>query len=151
MALLDVVRRVLDDDEWNYEIVGDGALLRMRFTGEHGSWRVFVGVDDDDGVVSVDSVLDQFAPDNRRSEVVELLTRANWNKRIGGFQFDYSDGEIRYHSAIDVEGGDLTQKMFTNLLFSNLATTDRYYGAVMAVCYAKVDALSALLAMEDED
>jgi hypothetical protein len=149
-VLLEVITQTLDEGDWNYELVDGGEYLRMGFAGENGTWRVFVRPDEDDQVVSIDSVLDQFAPEPRRVEVVDLITRINWGTRIGGFQFDHSDGEIRYHAAIDVEGGTLVPKMFLNLLYANLSTTDRYFGAVMAVCYAKVDALSALLAMESD-
>jgi hypothetical protein len=147
--LLDVAKRVLDEEEWGYDVSDDGRFLRSGFSGENGSWPFFVGVDDD-VAVSVDSILDQLAPEPRRAEVVELLTRINWGKRLGSFHFDYSDGEIRCHSAVDVEGGELTPTMFQNLLFSNLAMVDYYFGAIMAVCYARVDALSALLAIEED-
>ncbi|KAA1421251.1 hypothetical protein F0U44_02765 [Nocardioides humilatus] len=148
--LMQVIKQCLARAEWNYEESADGRFLRTGFSGDAGSWRVFVRASED-GVVQVDSVLEQYAPTHRHAEVAELLTRINWGGRVGGFQFDYSDGEMRFHTGIDVEGGTLTEQMFLNLLMSNVATMDLYYGAIMAVCFAKADAVTALLANESSD
>ncbi len=36
--------------------------------------------------------------------VAEFITRANFGIVIGNFEIDFSDGEIRYKTSIDVEG-----------------------------------------------
>ena len=55
--------------------------------------------------------------------------------RIGNFELDFDDGEIRYKTSIDVEGGELIDKMIDNLLRANLTTTDRYFGGLMELIY----------------
>lgn len=136
------LRDYLDTHSWNYTLSEDHPLIRMGYTGSHGEWMVYLAAEDD-GVVRVHSVLSQRIPEDRRFEISHLLTLANFQFRIGGFQFDFSDGELRFHTSMDIEGGVLTPTMIENLLWFNLSTTDRYYRAIMAVSYGNVAALTA--------
>ena len=69
--------------------------------------------------------------------MAEFVTRANRGMRIGNFELDFDDGEIRYKTSMDVEGGDLTDKMIDNLLRANLTTTDRYFTGLYWSCYLR--------------
>ena len=46
--------------------------------------------------------------EEQRQIVAELLARINYGLNIGNFELDMTDGEIRYKTSIDVEGGELT-------------------------------------------
>lgn len=142
MSNLDICKAFLDEDEWSYHQLEDSSILRMSFNGNNGRWKVFMSADED-GIVAVDSMLEQNVPKDRRIEISELLTRVNYGKRIGGFQLDLSDGELRFHSGIDVEGAELTTSILEHLLYTNVVTMDRYFKVIMAVSYAGVDAESA--------
>ena len=75
------------------------------------------------------------APTEKMTEVAEFVTRTNRGMRIGNFELDFDDGEIRYKTSIDVEGGELTAKMIDNLLRANLSTINRYFAGVMELIY----------------
>ena len=79
-----------------------------------------------------------------RGLAAEYLTRANYGLSIGNFEMDFEDGEVRYKTSIDVEGGELTQGMIKNLVYSNCATTDRYLHGLMKVVYGNADPASAV-------
>lgn len=51
---------------------------------------------------------------------------------------DFSDGEVRYRACEDVEEGVLSQKMVANMVSISVATVDRYYPAIMKVCYGDI-------------
>lgn len=146
---LSEIRALLDAEEWTYQVDDERPVISAGFTGNSGEWRVFL-VATEDGVVIVDSVLSQLIPEERRVEVAHLLTLANFGMRVGGFQFDFSDGEVRFHSGIDLEGTHLTELMFKNLLFTNLATMDRHFHAIMSVTYGNVAGLSAYEELQNE-
>lgn len=146
---LDRLRAYLDGEQWRYNTEGDLPLLSAGVTTESGEWRVWFGADPD-GVVSINSVLGQRVPEERRIEVAHLLTLANFALRIGAFRFDFSDGELRFHSSIDVEGSTLTWLMVHNLLGYNLNTMERYYRAIMEVSYGNVAALTAFEGLSEE-
>jgi hypothetical protein len=60
--------------------------------------------------------------------------------RIGNFELDFDDGEVRYKTSIDIEGGELTAKMIENLLRANLSTMNRYFTGMMELIYGEGDA-----------
>ena len=46
-------------------------------------------------------------PEEMRVPMAEFLTRANYGLRIGNFEMDFEDGEVRYKSSVDFEGIEL--------------------------------------------
>ena len=52
---------------------------------------------------------------------------------IGNFELDLSDGEIRYKTAIDVEGTILNHALMKQIVYANVLTMDRYYAGLQAV------------------
>ncbi|MHB1459660.1 MAG: YbjN domain-containing protein [Armatimonadota bacterium] len=76
------------------------------------------------------------APEAKRHEVSEAITRANYGLLIGNFEMDYADGEIRYKSSMDVDPDvGLTDRMIKDTILANLSTHDRYFPALMDVIY----------------
>lgn len=126
------VRTYLDEQGWQYTQTEGQTVLWADFTSTHGGWRVYFAVAED-GVVSIDSVLAQRVPAEHGTEMARLLTMANYGMRIGAFQLDLADGELRFHTAVDVELSMLSAAMVQNLVVANLATMDRYYRAILAV------------------
>lgn len=139
----------LDTTDWEYTEAEDRPVVWAGFTSNHGEWRLYMAVAED-GVVQVDSVLSQRVPEDRRVEMAHFLTLANYGLRLGGFQFDFTDGELRFHTSVDVEGTVLGEKMLRNLIFANLATMDRHYRAIMTVSYGNIAGLVAYQQMTQE-
>jgi hypothetical protein len=93
-------------------------------------------------------------PDDRRLAAAEFMARANFGLVLGNFELDMEDGEVRYRVSIDIEGGELTNKMVRNMIGAGVVTLDRYFPGLMAVCYADRDpkeAVTEVEAEEDED
>ena len=78
-------------------------MIRMRLIGENSS--------------------DYFSSD---IAIAELLTRANYGIRIGNFERDYSDGEIRDKSSLDFECQSLTPTLIRNSIYPAVQTMDYY-------------------------
>ena len=88
------------------------------------------------------------APEDRRVAVMEYITRANYGLRIGAFEFDYSDGEVRFRSAVDFEGGDLTDNLIRNTIAPAIHTVERYMGGLMQVMFGGASPREAIEAIE---
>ena len=67
---------------------------------------------------------------------------------IGNFEMDYNDGEVRYKTSIDVEGGELSPKMIENMMQANLMTMDRYFPGLMSVLYGGRDPAESIAEIE---
>jgi len=125
----------LHDDGWHPNQLDDKSILRVYFSGDNGDVRCYAQIRVD---------LEQFlfyviapvkAPDEIRSSVAEYITRANFGLRIGNFEMDYSDGEVRYKSSIDFEGVALTSELIKNAVYPAVHTMDFYLPGLLAVMY----------------
>lgn len=65
--------------------------------------------------------------------MAEFLTRANYGMLIGNFEMDFTDGEIRYKTSIDVEGDRLTSPLMQQIVYANVRTMDRYLPGIRKV------------------
>ena len=130
----------MEEEQWKYEILEDETAIRFNSKGRNGRVLCFCEVDEAKYWLTIYSFLPVNVPPNKIGAAAEFVARANRGIRIGNFEFDYDDGEIRYKTSIDVEGGELTSKMIDNLLKANLTAVDRYYGGAMELIYGNKSA-----------
>ncbi|HEX8393359.1 MAG TPA: YbjN domain-containing protein [Longimicrobium sp.] len=134
-VLLPIVRGALDAMDWSYtESESDGLVCEMA--GEHTVYSFLFRVDEKLEIVCCYARVGFRVPPDKRLQVCEVLTRANYGLRVGNFEMDMEDGEIRYKASVDMEGGVLGETMVQNLVRASVAGFDRYYPAVMRVVYA---------------
>ena len=81
--------------------------------------------------------------------MAEFITRANYGMIVGNFELDFSDGEVRYKTSVDVEGSEVTHALVKGLVYANVLTMDRYLKGIMAVAFGGVDAESAVASVEN--
>ena len=125
----------MEEEEWKYEILEGETIVRFLSRGRAGRLLCYGEVDEQKCWLIFYSYMPVNAPADKMTSVAEFITRANRGMRIGNFELDYDDGEIRYKTSIDVEGGDLSNKMIDNLLRANLHTIDRYFTGLMELIY----------------
>jgi hypothetical protein len=77
----------------------------------------------------------QVRDEKMRPLVLESLMRANHRLALGNFNLDHSDGEIVYHIACPIGEAGLEDLIICKLFGTALATTDRYFTALMRVMY----------------
>jgi len=125
----------LESDGWYPQQLDDKTVHRVYFAGENGELRCYAQIRVD---------LEQFlfyviapvkAPEEVRATVVEYITRANYGLRIGNFEMDYNDGEVRYKSSLDFEGETLTQILIKNTIYPAVQTMDLYMPGLLGVMY----------------
>lgn len=146
--LFEAVIDFLAEDDWKFVVVREETAAVLNYRGHHGSWQCFVNVDEDRQWFSFFSILPASVPEDKRLDVAEFITRANYGLVIGNFEMDFNDGEVRFKVSVDVEGGDLTSKMIENVLGANLTTMDRYFAGFMAVIYGDLEPSEAIADIE---
>lgn len=148
--IFDAVVQYLEDDDWKFNIIKEDAALMLSFRGKAGSWQCLASVEEEKSWLSFYSILPSNVPEDKREPVGEFLTRANYGLVIGNFEMDYNDGEVRYKTSVDIEGGELTTKMIENLIHANLMTMDRYFPGIMSVLYADAEPAEAVQKIEED-
>jgi hypothetical protein len=125
----------MEEEDWNYEILEGETVLRFNFKGRAGRLFCYADVEEEKDWLIFYSYLPVNVPADKMVTVAEFIARANRGMRIGNFELDFEDGEVRYKTSIDIEGGELTGKMIHNLLQANLCTMDRYFPGIMELIY----------------
>jgi len=134
--IFDAMVKFFKEDEWPFQQVEDKPLLRTGFSGKSGKWLCFAQAREEAEQFLFYSICPFRAPPERRKEVMEFLTRANYGMIIGNFEMDLEDGEIRYKTAVDVESSQLTQTMLKNMVYINVKMMDKYLPGIKAVAEA---------------
>ena len=127
----------MEDEEWKYEILEGETIIRFHFKGRAGRLLCYGEVDEEKCWLIFYSYMPVNSPAEKMTQVAEFVTRANRGMRIGNFELDFDDGEVRYKTSLDVEGGELSNKMIDNLLRANLTTIDRYFSGLMELIYGE--------------
>lgn len=154
MALIfDTMEQFFIDDDWHYQRIEDAPALRMGFKGKNGRWECIARAREDEKQVIFYSSLAPFVPEEKRPAIAEFITRANYGMFIGNFEMDFSDGEVRFKTSIDVEGAEemMTPAIIKHLVYANVAMMDQYIAGLMSVIYADVSAEEAIAKIEEID
>ncbi len=125
----------LDDDEWFPRRIEGKYAYSMSYSGKNGDLRCYAIVRVDLEEFLFYAVAPVKVPEEVRVAVSEYLTRANYGLRIGNFELDYSDGEVRYKSSLDFEGQSLTSELIRNAIYPAVHTMDRYLPGLLRVSF----------------
>ncbi|MBA2671819.1 MAG: YbjN domain-containing protein [Gemmatimonadetes bacterium] len=148
-SLLDVVKRVMEQRGFSYETVEEHSMVTLFLKGEQATYRMLIVTLESAGMVSCMTKGMFFVPAEHRAAIAEAMTRANYSLPFGNFEMDWSDGEVRFRTGIDVEGGELVEQMVNNLIGPGVTNMDRYHGAFMKIVHAGATAESAIRDMEE--
>jgi hypothetical protein len=149
--ILDAAISFFQQDKWSFSRLEDEPVLMLGFQGENGQWSCYAQAREEQAQLLFYCICPVKAPEDRRVAVAELLTRANYGLYIGNFELDFSDGEIRYKTSIDVEGDRLSPALVRPLTYANVLMMDRYLPGIMAVIYGNVPPAEAAARIEKTD
>lgn len=151
MRAFQAVGKFMEDDGWHPQSLDDNHVYRAYFVGHNGEVTCFaqVRVDLEQFIFYV--VMPVRAPANMRLAVAEYITRANYGLRIGNFEMDFDDGEVRYKSSLDFESVELTPGLIRNTIYPAVQTMDRYLPGVLSVVFGGKSAEEAIAAIEEEE
>ncbi len=144
----ETLRRFLTEDGWNPEQLEGKNIFRVNFLGKNGEMRCFAQIRMDISQFLFYAILPVRVSEEKRHDIAEFITRANYGMRIGNFEMDFSDGEIRYKSTLDFEDETLTEAWIKHAIYPAVSTMDRYLPGIMGVMYGSKTPLGAIEEIE---
>jgi hypothetical protein len=151
--MFDTVINFLEKDDWRYHQVEDESVLKMIVSGENGEFVCYAEIEEqeeeDHGWFLFYSCCPVKVPDDKKTVIAEFITRANYGLKIGNFELDFRDGEVRYKTGIRIREDELTHYIIKNLIYPNLAMMDRYLPGIMRVMYGDVPPEEAIFEIEN--
>jgi hypothetical protein len=142
--ILDAVGRFLEEEDWPISPIEGKTVYKTGFEGKHGQFTCYAQERAEQEQLVFYSIFPVRAPENKQAEVAEFITRANYGMIIGNFEEDYTDGEIRYKTSIDVEDVETLDPLIRHIIYANVLTMDKYFPGLMRVLYAGVSPVDAI-------
>ncbi len=127
----------MESEQWKYEILEGDTMLRFHVKTSAGIMICYADVNEAHDWLCFYSILPVNVTPDRRAAMAEFLSRANHGLRIGNFEMDFDEGEVRFKTSIDIEGGELTETMIDNLLRANLSTMNMYFHGLMKTIFSE--------------
>jgi hypothetical protein len=149
LPLLSVLAQLLAERNIEWSETADDEVIEAEVRGESGSWTCFFIGREAENRVGVYSQTTWYAPEHVRPQMAELITRINYGLSNGNFEMDFSDGEIRFKTSLDVTGAQPTAELIGNLLSPNFAAMETYLPALEAVRDGRLSPVDALEAAEN--
>jgi hypothetical protein len=149
-SLFDTVLKFFREDDWKFEQLEGKTILKMGFKGDNGSWRCFAQVREEQRQFVFYSMIDTNCPADKRQSMADFLTRANYGLITGNFEMDFSDGEVRFKTSMDVKEneGSFTVGILKRLVYINVLMTDKYLPGIMGVMYGVLSPTDAIAKVE---
>ena len=74
-------------------------------------------------------------PEGARLAVAETIVRANYGLKVGKFEMDFEEGELRFQAAQILTEDSLEESVIDRLLSTTMSMLDMYLPAVLSVIY----------------
>jgi len=145
-AQLDQLSAYLDRGTLVYDHDEDRGMFRMLFEGKHGDIRVMMLLDD--AILQVFTHPSNKIPETHRQMIAEAITRANYGLKLGNFELDLEDGELRYQTALPLGDSFPDDDVLDHILYIGGAMIDRYLPAFLSIIYGNEDVKLAIMAVE---
>ncbi|MEQ8540302.1 MAG: YbjN domain-containing protein [Coleofasciculus sp. D1-CHI-01] len=146
--IFDTVIKFFTDDDWSFAKVQGEPTLRMLFQGKNGTWTCYARTRVEQSQFVFYSICPVKAPKPKRRALGEFIARANYGMIIGNFELDFTDGEIRYKTSIDVEGSTLTFPLLKRLVYTNVMMMDNYLPGIDSVVKGEASPEDAIAQIE---
>ena len=147
--LLEATESVLNKHGWQFYDLGK-TTLRIDVNGKTANWAVIVKCIDEDQQFVVYSVCGNKPTEDKYTVMQEFLTRANFGLRIGNFELDLQDGEIRFKTSIQFAGEVQAELMIEQCLLINIMTMERYLPGILQVIFTDISPEQAIAQIESQ-
>ena len=125
----------LDNQNIGYWSRSEDRSICTDFRGEVGTYRVFARVDADDSLFQVFGSSPVRVPQGSRPAIAETLVRANCGLKVGKFEMDYDEGDLRFHASQLLPTDTLEDETIARLIGTTMAMLNTYLPAVLSVIY----------------
>lgn len=148
--ILEAIEDFFERDNWKYDPINENGIIRtgVSLNGKCKSARVYINVRHDSFLVH--SVPSFGADANCLHEIAEFITRANYGMSYGNFELDYSDGEVRFKTAVFCGDSVPTFDQVAQAIYVNCSTLDDYCDGMMKVSFGMMTPEEAIAEIEDK-
>ena len=126
--------RFFETDGLKHQADYEHEVVTAGFEATSLNIRVYFKTEED-GILQLFAPLPTIIPLGCRPAIAEGVARANYGMKLGKFELDFSDGEIRFQIASVFPNGNLDNDVVRRLIGTAVYTVNRYFPAFMSIVY----------------
>lgn len=126
----------LDQQQVKYSADGGDCSVCADFCGEVGHYRIWIQVTQEADLFQIFGLVPLRIPVGARQAVAEVVTRANCGLRVGKFELNLEEGDVRFQAAQILGSMGLEADIIDSLMSTTLGMLDRYLPVILSVIYA---------------
>jgi hypothetical protein len=134
-AAYEELLRLLDERDVGYSTSDDQAV-RTDLRGEVATYRIVARVESEVDLFQVVGYSPMRVPEGCRPAIAEAVARANYGLRLGKFELDMDDGELRFQMAQVLTGESVGEEIIARMISTAINMLDMYLPAFLSVIYA---------------
>jgi hypothetical protein len=137
-VLLERAMAYFQDDDWDIHPISD-TVVQTAFKGDNGEWDCLAVVLEQSDHFLFYSILPHKVPE-------KLF--ANHGLNIGNFEFDLSQGEVRFKTSVQAKTDQFTHELFQSLVHHNVLVVDEYMPGILSILADSMSAEAAIMMIE---
>ena len=118
--------RHLEGNKFKFDANEDKLIIRMTVHGDDLPQPTIIRILDDKQILQIISPIPGNIPEDKRIDAAVAAAVANYGIINGSFDFDMTDGEVRFRVAHCFRDSELSEKVIRYLLGITFYTTDKY-------------------------
>lgn len=137
LGLINIIEKYLCEDEWYYTKNEDYPnQIDVPVNGKNARLACCFRVNQERDLIAFYVYVSSKAPEGRRKEVMEYITRINLGLYIGNYEMNVETGVVSYKVSMDVEGGTVSTAMIKNMMDAGISMADRCNSSLMEVMFS---------------
>ncbi|MDE5737309.1 MAG: YbjN domain-containing protein [Oscillospiraceae bacterium] len=152
--IADAITSFLNDDDWNFGFDDEKGVFKFSLSLKNKMKKIdyVISVREEEYSVYAVSPIGADEDDERMMQnMSEFVCRANYGLRMGNFELDHRDGEIRYKVNICCDDMIPTRGMIARSIYCPATMFERYGPGIINVIFNDVEAKDAIEACENYD
>jgi hypothetical protein len=132
-----------------HQVEPENLAVTFRIRGRSGgAFRCLGFLNDSLDLLQFMVVYPDQVPQRRRRAMAQAVTLANFGMKLGFFELNMEDGELRVHTASAFEPGSLPSSVVNWCISTGIAIADRYYASIQAISWGSREPADAIFEAE---
>lgn len=154
MNIANAVCDFLNEDDWHFSFDQERGIFKfgLRLKGKLKKINYIVDIKDDEYLVYAISPL---GADEENSEMManmaEFICRANYGLKMGNFELDFDDGEVRFKVHVLCKGITPTAEMIKRSIYCPASMFKRYGSGIVDIIFGNASGKDAVDKCEKHD
>jgi hypothetical protein len=133
LQLFESLVHFLQQENWSVQVPDQGTSLQTTYSGQNGSLVCLTKAREQAPQVVFYALCPLRVPADQRGAIAEFITRANYGLVIGNFEMNWTTGEVRFKTSLDVGDTYLSDSLIRPLVYGAVSTMDTYLPGIQAV------------------